>query len=431
MPFKVRQLAYSFNQTGINLIWQSLNTVAVFYYVTVQHVNGADLSVGMIVFSVINAFMNLFAGYLSDRTNTRLGRRIPYILFGSFPLVGVYWLFFHPLSAQGHLLYFFLIMLLLDLFFTFVALNIGALYPEMYQEKVDRAFVSAWQQFFGILGLVAGVAFVKSLGQTMGWGNMATVYGAIGGISLYISLLGSFENPRYREEPLRLYVAIRETLKNYRFFLYIVSSSLIQLVTTMFASVAAFYSQYVVILSPGQNALFLGLLLLVALPMTFVWAKVAVRHTLNRMTISAAILYVLIAALFMIDRTPMTVIMTGALLGIPVAGFMVLLNMLLAEVIDIDERLTGKRREGMYLGINGFVVRLGLSLQYAIYAVFFAVSHFHAEGASDSERVIWGLRFLLGGLPLLLFILAIWLLAKYERTSIKKELFSAIVDSEN
>ncbi|GMA56225.1 hypothetical protein GCM10025858_07280 [Alicyclobacillus sacchari] len=123
-----------------------------------------------------------------------------------------------------------------------------------------------------------------------------------------------------------------------------------------------------------QNSLFLGGIFIVAMPLSFIWARAAVRFSSARSLCLSIVLYAFVELLLLVDRSPVSLLCTGLALGVPIAGFMVLLNVLLAEVIDIDALRTGRRREGMYLGVNGCVVRLGMSLQYAVMAIFFALS---------------------------------------------------------
>src|SRR5690606_32132017 len=50
------------------------------------------------------------------------------------------------------------------------------------------------------------------------------------------------------------------------------------------------------------------------------------------------------------------------LAGIPMAGWFVVPKALVAEVIDVDEQHTGRRREAMYYGVLGFLEKSSLGL---------------------------------------------------------------------
>jgi GPH family glycoside/pentoside/hexuronide:cation symporter len=412
-----KKMAYSVNQIGINILWQAFNTVAVYFYVTELKVPGFSISVVMIIYGIVNAFLNLFAGHLSDRTHTRFGRRIPYIALASLPFAAAFYFLFAPpaLGHTGLLVYFIVLTFLFDLFFTFTALNAGALFPEMYPEERDRVFVSALQQVFSIIGMIAGVALAKSLGAALSWHMMALIFAGIGALTMYVSLYGSFENPKYSEEPFKLKEAIQATFQNRRFVIYVTASFLIQFTTTMFMGVSSFYTKYVVPLDALQNSLFLGFIFIVAMPVSFIWARLAVKFTTAKMVLYAVVIFMLVSAAFLFDQTPTHLLIHGLIMGIPISGFMVLMTVLLADVIDYDAILTGKRREGMYLGMNGFIVRLGMSLQYAVMAIFFQVSGYNENAAIQSSRTVMGFRLLLGGVPLIFLIVALLLLFKYKK----------------
>ena len=412
-----KKLAYSVNQLGINILWQAFNTVAVYFYVTELKVPGVQISVIMIIYGIVNAFLNLVAGHLSDRTHTRFGRRIPYIALASLPFAAAFYFLFSPpaLGHTGLLIYFVIMTFLFDLFFTFTALNAGALFPEMYPAPRDRAFVSALQQVFSIIGMIAGVALAKSLGTALGWHTMGLIFAGIGALTMYVSLFGSFENPKYSEEPFKLREALQATFQNRRFVIYVAGSFLIQFTTTLFMGVSSFYTKYVVPLDALQNSLFLGFIFVVAMPVSFIWARLAVRFSSAKMVLYATVLFMVVTAAFLFDRTPTHLLIHGLIMGIPISGFMVLMTVLLADVIDYDTKLTGKRREGMYLGMNGFIVRLGMSLQYAVMAIFFQVSGYNANAATQSSGTVLGFRLLLGAVPLVFLLFALILLIKYKK----------------
>jgi len=412
-----KKIVYSVHALGVNMLWQAFNTVAVYFYVTELKVPGVAISAVMVIYGIINAFFNLFAGYISDRTHTRFGRRIPYIALSALPFAASFYLLFSPPSAghAGLLIYFILFTFLFDLFFTLTALNAGALYPEMYPKEKDRAYVSAFQQVFSIVGMIAGVALSKSLGTTLGWHTMGWVYAGGGLISIYTALMGCFENPENRVQTFRFLEAFKATFNNRLFVIYVGGSFLIQFTTTLFMSVSSFYTKYVIPLDPLQNSLFLGGIFIIAIPISFLWARVSVRISASKAVLLAVILYTVLTALFMIDRNPLMLVIHGFILGVPVAGFMVLLTILLAEVIDHDAKITGSRREGMYFGMNGFIVRLGMSLQYVVMGVFFNVSGYDANVEVQSGGTITGFRILMGGVPILFLAIAFYLMFKYMR----------------
>ncbi|MGV3487776.1 MAG: MFS transporter [Tuberibacillus sp.] len=414
IPMK-KKWVYSMHTLGVNMLWQAFNTVAVYFYVTELKVPGVPISVVMIIYGIVNAFLNLIAGYISDRTRTRFGRRIPYIALSALPFAASFYLLFSPPSIghTGLLIYFIIFTFLFDLFFTFTALNAGALYPEMYTEERDRAYVSAFQQVFSIIGMIAGVALSKSLGTALGWGTMACIFAGIGLITIYTALYGCFENPTNRSEPFHFVEALKATFQNRLFVIYVAASFLIQFTTTLFMSVSSFYTKYVIPLSPIQSSLFLGGIFIVAIPSSFIWAKTAVRLSTAKTVLIAIALYTVMTAFFMADWNSSVLILHGFFLGIPVSGFMVLLTILLADVIDADAVVTGRRREGMYLGMNGFIVRLGMSLQYVVMAVFFDVSGYNADLEVQSAGTVTGFRILIGGVPLLFLIAAFFLIYQY------------------
>ena len=48
--------------------------------------------------------------------------------------------------------------------------------------------------------------------------------------------------------------------------------------------------------------------------------------------------------------------------GFSIGGLFVVPNALVAEIVDYDEHLTGMRREAMFFGVQGFLVKIAMGL---------------------------------------------------------------------
>ena len=71
-----------------------------------------------------------------------------------------------------------------------------------------------------------------------------------------------------------------------------------------------------------------------------------------------------------------------ALAAIPVAAALVVIRPLLADVIDADETITGQRREGVYNGMEGLIMKVAAGLGPLLAGILFAVF-----GSSLSENL--------------------------------------------
>ena len=72
--------------------------VFTFYYAVVQ-LNIMLITIGFIIWAFWNSFNDPMLGYLSDRTHTKYGRRLPYIMIAIIPLgLILYFLFISWLS---------------------------------------------------------------------------------------------------------------------------------------------------------------------------------------------------------------------------------------------------------------------------------------------------------------------------------------------
>jgi glycoside/pentoside/hexuronide:cation symporter, GPH family len=162
----------------------------------------------------------------------------------------------------------------------------------------------------------------------------------------------------------------------------------------------------------------LGAAFIVALPAMVLWTALARRwgawQTLRRCCLVAAGSLLL----FFLPGDFWGGVAATAFFGLSLAGLLMLTDLLIADLVDADELLTGTRREGLYFGMNGFAIRFAFTIQGLITAVVLTWSGYvpPSPGLLYPEQpamALLGIRLMLAGIPALALLLAIGFLQRY------------------
>jgi GPH family glycoside/pentoside/hexuronide:cation symporter len=408
-----RKLAYSFGAVAVALSSQAFSTYIIFFYVDVMRLSAHLAAVAMIIYGLWNAVNDPIFGYLSDHTRTRWGRRIPYIALGAIPFGIIYLLLWvPPFSDVSHVyflfLYFVVFICLFDGLYTLTSLNWLALFPEMFPGLAERSQVNAFRQTFVMLGLVVGIAIPPLIYGSLGWGWMGAIFGATISLSFLVSLLGSREKKIFsREKQLPLLPSLKYTLKNRSFLPFVFSNLFVQYTFTIILAAMPFYAKYVLDVGAQETTAILLAAFLTAIPMLYVWGRLTQKFgAKNCFMATMALLGVSLVPLFFV-KTFWGAFTASALMGIGIAGFLLIVDLLISDIIDEDETRTGTRREGIYFGINSFITRFAIGLEAFSLGMVFLFSNYNPYVYTQPIEFLSGLRFLIAGLPLIALALAI------------------------
>lgn len=401
-------LAYGAGNLSVNLTSQAFATFGTFYYVDHLGVNPKLIGLAMVVHGIVNAVLNPLVGHVSDRTRTRWGRRVPYIAIGMAPLAAAFTMIWIPLADGGTagFWYFLIAVLVYDVLFVVVVLNYVALFPEMFTTIAERAAAASWRQVFAIVGMIVGVAAAPLLYGTIGWAAMGVSFGVVSLAFFALSLLGSAERTQAERESFGFLTAIRHTLANRAFVTYVTGSFLLQLTFALLQAGIPFFTKYALGEADSANTVILGAVFVTAIPLVYVWSRVTTRIGPRRAVLAAIVVYGAALVPFLFVGSLVLAAVAGAAVGAGIAGMLVLLEILLAEVIDDDEGRTGLRREGMYFGMNGFIVRWAVSLQAVVITAVLSLSGYDEKATVQPGSVVTGVRLMLGAVPLAVLVLA-------------------------
>ena len=401
---------YAGGALPLALLYQSFATYTVFFYVDVLRVPAVAVGAVMGTFALWNAFNDLLVGCWSDRTRTRWGRRRPYIALGALPLVFVYALLWAPPSGfdAGELLFWLVgTAFLFDFFYTLVALNWAALFPEVAVQPGHRAELAAVRQSFGIIGAIVAVSAPPLLWTPIGWAGIGALFAGIGGIFLLLSAWGARERPDFATgEPLALIPALRYAVLNWPFTLVLLTHVAISFAFVTLSSAFPFYAKYVLQAGEVATSALMALVFVSAFVALRGWSRLAARWEPRNTALAAVIAFAATLSLFALARTVLEGAGTAFLVGLALGGLMIVLDLLLPEVVDADEVRTGLRREGVYYGINGVVIRLSISMQAVAFTLIFARTGFDPALIAQPAAALRGLRLLVSGLPAMGMIIA-------------------------
>lgn len=419
---KGKSILYSSGSFAAAVSGSVFSTYIIFFYVDVLKMPAQVIGLSMGLYGLWNAVNDPLLGQLSDRTRSRWGRRLPYMLFGSVPFALFFTMVWTPPvhllggSIPSMLAYFIAIVFLYDTLYTLVIINWTALFPEMYKTQEERTGVSVYRQVFGIIGNIAGVALPPILYAAIGWTAMGIVFGLLTLVFLGLSILGSREaRPSSAVSGLSLLESVKATFKNRSFIIYVTAAIFVQFTFVMLQAVMPFYAKYVIGIEGFKVSLLLGSIFIMAMLWVHFWGRRANRSGSKKTIIISCTLYGLGLIPFWFAKSFTGAIISAALLGIGLAGLLVLLDVMLSDIVDEDEISTGTRREGMYFGINGFMVRLAISIQSVIMGIVLNASGYDAnlQIGSQPQSALLGIRLLLVAIPALSIAAAVLIYRRY------------------
>ncbi len=120
-----------------------------------------------------------------------------------------------------------------------------------------------------------------------------------------------------------------------------------------------------------------------------------------------------------------------ALLHAPgLAAYLVLVNSMTADIVDYDESLNGRRREGLIAAANAWITKMGVSLSFIFAGLVLNLTGFDANLGNDQpEGTVLGMRILFCVIPALGTLTGLLLLSRYPLTRERVESIQRVLSA--
>jgi len=102
-----------------------------------------------------------------------------------------------------------------------------------------------------------------------------------------------------------------------------------------------------------------------------------------------------------------------------IGGLFTLMMSMTADICDLDELNTGKRREGIFGSIYWWMVKFGFAIAGLLSGVFMAWVGFTPDAATQPEGAVTGMRLFYSGFPIVGTLIAMWVMRNYDLTEEK------------
>lgn len=380
LPLRTK-LLYASSSVGGEALGQSRGVWLVYYYAPpadadIPELLSPGIVAGLLLAArIIGSLDDLLIGWWSDRTESRWGRRIPFILAGT-PLWALFaFLVFTPPADAGAAtvaVYFFFTVQLLNIFSSLSSGPYEALMPELAHRHEDRLAIVSMRVYFGAAGAAIGLVGSGLLVDAVGYRAMALVMALVALTFRYLGLAGVWRRAAAPAPPSRISLreAIRTTFSNVHFLLFLPSFVLFQIAFEMVRAVLPFYASEVLgHEDEGTWVAILTAITIVAMLAAIPFFALFARRTSNRRAFSLAMLGATLTfpLLFFAGFLPSIPkeVQAGVMMavaGIPLAGVFLFPANLTADIIDDEISRSGLRREATYYGAQNFVEKTATSI---------------------------------------------------------------------
>jgi GPH family glycoside/pentoside/hexuronide:cation symporter len=381
-------LAYSLPSVALQFAFLLLGLYFLKFATDVLGVAAGVMGLLFAVSRLWDGLADPIAGYLSDRTRSRLGRRRSWLVWSALPFgLSVWMLWCPPPGIEGvwAVVWVGAGLVIFYTAYTGIQVPYGALGAELTQDYHDRTRLFAWRQGIGAFGTLLGVvAYYLLLEAERGAGFSSRQVGLGVGIFASLCICAGVavlvarvrERSDYQERgPERIFGAFGDVLKNpYARRLLLVQCSHFFSVAVL-SLVSAYVFQYVLHVPSATASLLVASFAIGVVAGIPLWVLLSKRFGKHRCWSAALwVLAALYTALYFVldagistDGAGLGITAASAvLLGVLQSSNFVLSHSMQADVIDWDELQTGERKEGAYLATWSFGEKCAAALAAAL-----------------------------------------------------------------
>jgi Na+/melibiose symporter and related transporters len=413
---------------GLEAAWR------MYFYTTYCGISIVLATTLLTISKVITTIMTPMVGYISDnlyktKFGRRFGRRKGLLLIG-MPIkiltAPLYWIPNMPVA------YYCSIMIGMAFVGPLMSVSQGTFAAEMSSNSSERAQLAGLNQVSGALVGIVGSLFLVKIFDILGQNNANTffvaalIYDAVAAIACIIFYKSVFERPVdestiivTKERPSfikgtkKIFNNFKSAiqLKAYRQYLSMYLSE--QMFRTLDGKIHTYFVVFVLLLDPKAIAMSksVGFAFGIAFLTFFIWLTAKKTGTFTYRIGGYASIIILLGfaalAIFKPEHGVVYLIVLTVAMNFGKTGLVNSAQFLITMIPDVDEVVTGKRREGSFSGVNAFLDEIFTTLEGLLIGIALQASGFISNSTTQPQTTIDTLVFMFVGIPIVLIIIGI------------------------
>ena len=370
------------------------NGFSVFLLIFYNQVLGIDAGVvGTVIMAalIFDAFADPIIGELSDRTQSKWGRRLPWLYTAAIPLGIIWLLLWHPpeMGQTGTIIWLFCTAVLARSLVAMCEVPSIALVPELTADYDERTRLMRYRFLFGWAGgllmliFAYGIFFTgeKGVSDPVGY-DAYSVWGALMMTgAVLISALGQHRHVAKQSPPAprgvglgHAFAEAKVTLSN-RAFLWLVSAAVFGLINQGLTFALTNYQLGFLWQLQQMEMLYYALILFATVIVAFIIVPPLSARLGKK---NAAILLALISMTFtaglygswLLDLVPgapnnpsiLFMFVLVAMTNSAAVGMMMLTSSMMADVVEASQQETGRRSEGLFFAGYFFMQKCAVGI---------------------------------------------------------------------
>lgn len=417
------KLGFGVCDLGGNLFFTVIGFFLLFFLTDVTGLDPRLAGTALMIGRLWDALTDPAVGFWSDRTRSKMGRRRPFMLYGSFFLFASMTLMFTNPGIESQIGLFFWATgayCLLNLAITIVNIPYAALLPELTDDFDQRTVLTGYRMSFAVVGTFIGAGLVNPIigmftNQNTGWTAMGAFMGALMLVTALLTVI-FIREPEHKDAPkkIKLFSSYASALRMKAYLLALFPWIFHITGVTIIQGALLYYFRYIY---KQENMFQIALIILLTSTILFIPIWVYISKKIGKklsynigMFIFAAV--VLIFFIFGHNAGVIFAFVVMAIAGTGFATHYVMPHAILPDVVAYDFAENHLHREGIFYGIWTFGSKLGQSFAIGLSGWILGAFGYKAL-VEQTDMSKLGIRLLCGPIPAFFFLAGVLVLSFY------------------